>query len=351
MKIVLTGGGTGGHIMPNLALVPLLNQRFETVYYLSGQKDKELVTSLCPSVAYRVCESIKLKRPIWDLSNLWIPFGLDKHKKEAIALLKELAPNLVFSKGGFASLPVVLAAKQLGIPYVLHESDFTMGLANKLVAKHAVHSLASFENAIKGQKNGLHIGSPLRKSIYEGDKNRIDTSNFDKKKPIVLVIGGSQGATAINNCTMLATPELSTHYNILHITGKKHASDFRHKNYLQIPFAFNMGDYLAASDLVVSRGGANILFELLALKKPSLIIPLPKGVSRGDQSQNTNYFAQKNCILKLDQEDLTPATLLDSLGQLHNRRQSLMEACNTLPALDGTQAIVDLLVSIGTQAK
>ena len=341
---MLCGGGTGGHIMPNLALVPLLSSRFDSIHYIAGAGDKELVTTLCPSMIYHTCESVKLHRPIVNWHNLAIPIKMLQARSVAKKLLEYIRPNVVFSKGGYASLPVLMAAKSLQIPYILHESDKTMGVANALCSKGAKHCLGSFESSIDKLKNGIHTGSPIRQTIYNGDKIRVDTSNFDKKKPIVLVLGGSSGSVAINNCIRIDIVNLTEQYNIIHITGKRNADDFRHNGYIQIPFAYNIGDYLAAADLVVARAGSNSLFELLALAKPTLTIPLPKTASRGDQIDNAKHFERLGCILNLEQKDLNPHNLCEKLGELNARKDELIQNCRALPNVDGTQKIVDVIV-------
>jgi len=334
--------------MPNLALVGLLSNFFDCIHYIATPKDKELITTMCPSLIFHDCNSVKLHRPITNLNNLLIPFKLHQSKQQAKKILSSIKPDIIFSKGGYASLPILQAAKQLNIPYILHESDKTLGLANALCAKNALYCLGSFESSIKKLKNGIHTGSPIRQNIYKGDPSRVDTSNFDDK-PIVLILGGSSGSIAINNCIRLDIDQLTKQYNIIHITGKNHSDDFRHTGYIQIPFAYNIGDYLSIADMVVARAGANTLFELIALAKPTLAIPLPKTASRGDQIQNAKHFGTQKCILTLNQEDLTPTSLQENLAELYNQRQTLIQNCKSMQNIDGTKKIVDTIIAAVTK--
>lgn len=341
-KIVLTGGGTGGHIMPNLALIPHLTAKFD-IHYIGTSQDREIVTTHSPQVIFHTIDSVKLVRPVLHLSNALIPIKLHNCKKAAIKLLEAINPKCVFSKGGYVSLPVMVAAEKLNIPYIIHESDYSLGMSNWLCNKKASAVLGAFESSIKNLKNGKHTGTPLRD--LKGDKNRLDLSNFDKSKPILLVVGGSSGARTINNCIKLNLDLLCNHFNILHITGKADADNTRRRGYLQVPFAYNMADYIAAADFVITRAGANALFEFVSQHKPTLAIPLPKGASRGDQVQNAKYFLDKKCILVLQQEFLTIENLVNKLNELLKSKDFLIQQCKSQTNIDGTKQIVDIITS------
>ena len=342
-KIVLAGGGTGGHIMPNLALIPHLTPHFE-VHYIGLNSDKEIVCHSSPQTIFHVIESIKLIRPIYHLSNVFVPFKLQSCKRAAVKLLQNIEPNLVFSKGGFVSLPTVLAAQKLKIPYVLHESDCSLGLSNRLCKSKARCVLGSFESSVQGLKNGEHIGSPLRN--LKGDKSRVDLSNLNLGKLNLLVVGGSSGATAINKCIIQNLDELLKKFNVIHIAGKNGLDGTKKRGYLQIDFVHNIADFIDAADLVVSRAGANALFELVSLKKPTLAIPLPKSASRGDQLQNAKYFEDRKCIMVLQQESLNGNTLLNKLHELQKSKTMLANNCASQTNIDGTKKIVNKILSM-----
>jgi UDP-N-acetylglucosamine--N-acetylmuramyl-(pentapeptide) pyrophosphoryl-undecaprenol N-acetylglucosamine transferase len=265
-------------------------------------------------------------------------------KKKAIKVMQDIDPSIVFSKGGFVALPAVLAAEKLKVPYILHESDCSLGLSNRLCVNKAKAVLASFDIAIKGVKNGQHIGSPIRK--LNGDKTRLDLSNLNPQLPNLLIVGGSKGAKAINTCIILNLDTLLQDYNVIHITGKDGIDNTKRRGYLQIAFAHNMADYIDAADYVISRAGANTLFELIHQSKPTLVIPLPKSTSRGDQLQNAKYFEDKKCILVLQQESLNCNTLLNKLQELKKSKNILINNCGSQHNIDGTQRIVNKILEI-----
>lgn len=341
-RIVLAGGGTGGHIMPNLALIPHLTPHFE-VHYMGLEKDKDIVCRHSPQTLFHAIESVKLIRPVYNLKNLFIPFKLLSCKNATVQILKEINPSVVFSKGGFVALPTVLAAEKLKIPYILHESDYSLGVTNKLCKNKAKYVLGAFETAVHGLKNGEHVGAPLRN--LQGDKTRLDLSNFDKTKPNLLVVGGSSGAAAVNKCIIQSLDILLKNYNVIHIVGTSGIDNTKMRGYLQLDFAHNIGDYIDAADVVVSRAGANALFELVSLHKPTIAIPLPKTTSRGDQIQNAKYFEDKNCIMVLDQDSLNQNTLMNKLSELEKTKQKLINNCMAQKNIDGTMRIVDRILS------
>ncbi len=308
-KIVLTGGGTAGHIIPNIALISELNKYFDSIHYIGSQgMEKSIVPKY--KIPFHSTQSVKFDRNNL-LINAKIPFVLHKSINEAKSILELISPDVVFSKGGYVSLPTCYAAKSLKIPVVTHESDYSLGLANKLIASFATKVLTSFSDT-----EGIYVGSPVREEIFKGDKKKlIKEYNLQENRKTILIMGGSLGSEAINGVVKLALPELKTKYNILHIAGIN-GEDITEKNYVQRKFVDNINDYYACCDCAVSRGGANSLAELTSLNIPSLIIPLPKGTSRGDQIQNSYYYQREGKVTVLEQGDLYVESLIFNINNL-----------------------------------
>ncbi|MBQ5927490.1 MAG: UDP-N-acetylglucosamine--N-acetylmuramyl-(pentapeptide) pyrophosphoryl-undecaprenol N-acetylglucosamine transferase, partial [Clostridia bacterium] len=303
-KILFTGGGSAGHVTPNIAIIKeILEKGIADVCYIgSGGLEKDLILPL--KIPYFQIDPPKLVRSFtW--KHFTLPARFFKAVKKAEQGLKAYKPDLVFSKGGFVSLPVVFAASKLKIPTLTHESDLTCGLANRLIAKKSKLILTSFPETAEKFKNGKYVGSPLRKEIFIGDREKaLQKYGFDGKKKILLVFGGGSGSQTINDGLKNALSELLKRYDILHLCGKGNGAQNRIKGYRQVEFEKNMGDAYAVADLVVSRAGSNAAFEILALKKPALFIPLTKS-SRGDQLLNAEYFTQKGLAKTLPERDIS----------------------------------------------
>lgn len=340
-KIVLTGGGTAGHITPHLALLPHLKKDYDCFYI--GSKDGMEKQMISPLMPYYEIETTKLRRSL-SLKNLLIPFKLLKGVCEAKRILKKIKPDVIFSKGGFVAVPVVIAGKQLKIPVITHESDYTLGLANKLIYKKCKYICTSFDVTAKNLKNGIYTGSPVRSEILNGNKQNIYKNYaFDSSKKNLLIIGGSLGSQKINQAVFDSIHDLIAKFNILHIVGKGNKNNqINKKGYEQVEFLQNVGDAFDFADVVVTRGGANVLFELLALKKPMLIIPLGKQESRGDQIVNANYFLNHGFANVLIEEDLTPKTLLEQINATLNQANDLRKNMQN-GFVDGTRTIVKLI--------
>ncbi len=306
-SIVLTGGGTAGHIMPNIALLPALRKRFANVYYIGEAGGMEQKIAEKAAIPFYSTPAVKLIRGKF-ITNMKIPFVLLNGIKKARAILKELRPAVIFSKGGYCALPTVFAAKSLKIPVICHESDTTLGLANRVSLPFAAAVITSFPKTLT---KGVYMGIPLRERIFQGNPKAV-YDLFKVNRPIILFMGGSLGAKAINECLQKSITALSD-YNILHIKGEQGCS--RSDNYRVIDFVDNIEDYFAAAELVVSRAGANTLAELTALGKRVLAIPLPKGASRGDQIDNAAYYKKEKLIEVLPQEKLTPYNLVASIKE------------------------------------
>ena len=325
--IVLCGGGTAGHVMPNVALLPELEKHFNNIYYIGSVNGIEKNIMANYPVKYKEITTVKLVRSL-SLKNLLIPFKLFKGINQAKKLLKQIKPNIIFSKGGFVSVPVTIAGKMLKIPIVAHESDLSLGLANKIILKQCEVMCCSFSNTALSLKNkGVYTLSPVRPELFLGNKSKAKQEcGFYNNLPTLLIIGGSLGATKINETVFKCSKELSKQFNIIHIVGNgNYNKNIKIKNYYQIEFTTKIENYFALCDIVVSRAGSNAIFEFLALKKPMLLIPLPKGNSRGDQVENAQNFLNNGFAHVLYQENLTEQNLIVSVNNLYNNRFEIIK--------------------------
>ena len=342
-NIVFTGGGTAGHIMPNLAIINQI--KGYKIYYLGSNGMEKEIISKYKNITFIEVPSVKLIRSL-NFKNLLLPIKLIKSINVAKKKLKEIHPSLIFSKGGFVSVPVCLAGHSLKIPVLTHESDLSIGLANKVIAKKSKALLCSFkETANAYGKNAIYTGSPIRNEIFNGNKNIvIERHNIKTSKPIILIVGGSLGAKYINNIIEHNIDKLTKNYFLIHIIGKNNKSSTQqNKDYIQLDFVKDIENYLALCDMVISRAGSNSIFELASLKKPSLLIPLPKGNSRGDQIENANLFKKKNLANVIYQENLTFESLLKKIQETLKNKDFYIKNLSREKNLDGTEKIINLI--------
>jgi len=345
-KIVLTGGGTAGHVTPNLALIPRLQADGWEVHYIGAANSPEQnLISQVPGVTFH-CVSVGKLRRYFDLKNFSDPFRVIKGVGQATGIIHKLGPNVVFSKGGFVSVPVVYGAKLNGVPIVIHESDMTPGLANKLSAPFAKVECCTFPEALKYTKgNGVHTGTPIRPEILSGSASAgRERFGFSDHRPVLMVMGGSTGAQAINQCLRQALPRLTGNFQILHLCGRGNLNSAftGTQNYVQVEYLNEeMADAYACADVVVSRAGANALCELLAARKPALLIPYPKSASRGDQILNAESFRARGLSHVLMQEDMTPETLTRAIERLYHERGNLYQAMDAEPTGNGIDAVLE----------
>ncbi|MEG0766412.1 MAG: undecaprenyldiphospho-muramoylpentapeptide beta-N-acetylglucosaminyltransferase, partial [Clostridia bacterium] len=321
-KIVLTGGGTAGHVTPHLALIPKLQADGWEIHYIgtADGMEHELIKAL-PNVTYHSVPSGKLRR-YFDWKNFTDPFKVIAGACKASHLIGKIKPNVVFSKGGFVSVPVVYGGWMHGVPVILHESDITPGLANRITAPLARKVCTTFPEAAAAMgEKGVHTGTPLRPALFQGDRNRgLRTAGFTGKKPLLLMMGGSPGAVFVNTALRNALPTLLATFDVAHICGKGNLNEtlLHTPGYKQFEYVdAELPDLLAATDLMLSRAGANALCEILALRIPALLIPYPLSASRGDQLLNAQSFAQRGFSRVLEQEKLTPETLVTELHALY----------------------------------
>ena len=346
--IVLCGGGTAGHVMPNIALICHLKKHFKNIYYIGSHNgiEKDILAEH-KEIKYFPITSVKLIRGL-TLKNLAIPFKLIKGYNQSKKILKELKPDIIFSKGGYVSVPVTFAAKSLGIPVVAHESDFNLGLANKLILKTCKKMCCSFEETAKSIGNkGVFTLSPVRNELFLGNAQKAkQVCKFNNNKQTILVIGGSLGAKAINEAMFKIADIITKEFNVIHIVGKGNINNkLKILNYHQIEFLSNIQDYFALCDLVVSRAGSNAINEFLVLNKPMLLIPLPKGNSRGDQILNAQNFTEKGFALTLLQEDLTEQNLLNKINELKENATKIRQNQAKFKGKNGTENILNVILS------
>ncbi|MBR5250607.1 MAG: glycosyltransferase [Clostridia bacterium] len=336
MKIVFTGGGTAGHIMPNIALINALDTSDQVFYFGGKNMEKNLVPSLTKGVNYIELDAPKFKRKL-ALSNLLLPFSLTKSVNIAKQHLQQISPDVIFAKGGYQSLPVALAGFKLNIPVVLHESDLTMGLANKLCAKRSSAILTTFEDT---HPKAMRVGAPLRQQIYTANKQKgLHTMGFDGTKPIVLFLGGSLGANTLNQLSQQVYPLIKKDFDIFVLTGKNKRIAPQEGLHCA-EFCVNIFDCLKASSVCITRGGANTLCELCTINLPFVVLPLTSN-TRGEQKANANYFASKGCCL-VAFDDILPNNLANLIYSAYDKATTFTSAQKRLK-IDGTQKIIKLL--------
>jgi UDP-N-acetylglucosamine--N-acetylmuramyl-(pentapeptide) pyrophosphoryl-undecaprenol N-acetylglucosamine transferase len=321
MTVVLTGGGTAGHIMPNIALLPYLKKYFDKLYYIGGGGVERDVARKY-GVPFYQTSVVKLDRDKI-AKNLKIPFVLPKSVAEARRILEDLSPDVVYSRGGYASLPSVFAAGILKIPVIAHEADTSFGVANRVCAPFCKKIFLSFENEKYEKKpKFIYTGTPVRDEIFKFSQSEAkDLLGIRSPKKVLLIVGGSLGAKAVNECVYSCLDRLTNIAFVLHLTGKTGDKNIRREDYRTAEYADDIGAYFAAADAVVSRAGANVAAELFALSKKTLFIPLPKLASRGDQIKNAEYYQKKGAEILL-QESMTADTLTAAVSALLSREKS-----------------------------
>lgn len=348
-KIIMTGGGTAGHVTPNLALVPKLKEKGFEIKYIGSFDgiEKEIITQ--NSIPFYGISCGKLRR-YFDVKNFTDPFKIIKGIAQAIRILSKEKPDVIFSKGGFVAVPVVIAASIKKIPVVAHESDMTPGLANKLSEPFCDKLCVTFRESlkfIKGNK-GILTGSPIREEILHGDKakgKRI--CGFTDDKEILLIMGGSLGSKLINEEIRKNMDNLLKKFNIIHICGKGNIdkSLINITGYKQFEYVSEeLPHFMKASDYIISRAGANSIFEFLALKKPTLLIPLSKKASRGDQILNAKSFEKEGYSLMLEEEDINKDILYKKISELKERKNELIKNMEKSESKNGVESIVNVIL-------
>ena len=347
-KILLTGGGTAGHVTPNIALLPELKKLGYEIHYMGSYDgiEKKLIEDL--GIPYTGISSGKLRRYL-SAKNFTDPFRVLKGFSEAKKFIKEYKPDVVFSKGGFVSVPVVFAAKKYKIPVIIHESDMTPGLANKLAIPKAVKVCHNFPETAKYLPEGkaVYTGSPIRAELLSGNKLLgLDMCKFTSNKPVIMVIGGSLGAASVNKAVREALPKLLDKFQVVHLCGKGKIDESLNntKGYIQFEYIKSeLKNLFAMADVIISRAGANAICEILALKKPSILIPLPANASRGDQLLNAASFSNQGFSEVIEEENITTDLLVNTINNVYKERASYIKAISNAPSGNAIDKIIGLI--------
>ena len=353
-KIILTGGGTAGHVTPNLALLPALREEDFEIHYIGSYNGIERRLIEAASIPYDGISSGKLRR-YFDLKNFSDPLRVLKGYFEARKLMKKYKPDIVFSKGGFVAVPVVLAAKHYKVPVIIHESDMTPGLANKICIPAASKVCCNFPETLKylPEDKAVLTGSPIREELLHGDRLAgLQYAHLSADRPVILIIGGSLGSVTVNQAVRGILPQLLKTYQVIHICGKGNLDEslIGTEGYVQYEYVDKPLRHLfAAADLIISRAGANSICEILALRKPNILIPLSAAASRGDQILNAQSLEKRGLCNVLLQENMTPQTLTDALMQTWAERDKLTAAVKNAPPADGTKRVLEMIEEVQTR--
>lgn len=346
--IVLTGGGTAGHVTPNLALIPLLKKQKFDIHYIGSINgiEKDIISKI-ENVTYHSIRTGKLRR-YFSWQNFTDPFRVIAGYFDAKKLINEIKPDIVFSKGGFVSVPVVAAAHHAGIPVVAHESDITPGLANKISKRYADTICLTFPDSLKIIKPpvGIYTGSPIRSELFDGDREKARKMlGFDTKR-VILVMGGSLGSRIINEAVRKSIKEITAKYNVIHICGKGNVNEsIDIPGYRQFEYVTGeLPDFMALSDYIISRAGSNSIHEFLALKKPMILIPLSTRASRGDQILNSKSFEKRGFAIVLNEENLSKSTLMKAISYLENDANKMIKAMEKENHTNGTEKIFNIIM-------
>lgn len=353
-RIVLTGGGTAGHVTPNIALLPGLKERGYDIHYIGSYNgiEKELIQQF--GIPYHGISSGKLRR-YFSMQNFTDPFRVLKGFSEARKIIKELKPDVIFSKGGFVSVPVVIAGKQCHVPTIIHESDMTPGLANKLAIPSASNVCCNFPETLEHLPKGKAVltGCPIRQELLSGDRAAaLKFCGLSGKKPVLLIIGGSLGSIVVNNAVRSILTELLKEFDIVHLCGKDKTDETLKgvNGYVQFEYIQQeLRDLFALADVVISRAGANAICELLALHKPNLLIPLSANASRGDQILNAHSFERQGFSMVLEEEELNGDALLSSIQKLYREKDAYIEAMKQSSQKDSIKTILNLIEKASTK--
>lgn len=350
-RIILTGGGTAGHVTPNIALLPRLKELQYDIHYIGSYNgiEKELIQQF--GIPYHGISSGKLRR-YFSVQNFTDPFRVVKGLGEARKLVKILKPDVIFSKGGFVSVPVVLAGKSHHVPTIIHESDMTPGLANKISLSSATKVCCNFPETLEHLPEGKAVltGSPIRQELLSGDKYKAkEFLGFTTDKLVIMVVGGSLGSVAVNDAVRGILPELLKDFQVVHLCGKGKVDESLKglEGYAQFEYVKEeLKDLFALTDIVISRAGANAICELLALHKPNLLIPLSANASRGDQILNARSFERQGYSIVLEEEELNKEVLLQSILRLYENRDSYISAMKNSPQQNSIDTIIDLIEAV-----
>ncbi|SHK01116.1 undecaprenyldiphospho-muramoylpentapeptide beta-N-acetylglucosaminyltransferase [Paramaledivibacter caminithermalis] len=348
-RIVMTGGGTAGHVTPNIALIPRLKKLGYDIHYIGTEKGIERKLIEKEGIPYHIVNAGKLRRYL-DIKNLTDTFRITQGFMQSLAIINRLKPSIVFSKGGFVSSPVVWAAWMNRIPIVIHESDYTPGLANKIAipfAKKICYTFPETENYISKEK-GILTGIPVRESLFSGEKRKgTEICNFDDEKPSILIIGGSLGSEVINKSIRANIKAILKEFQVCHICGRGNVDKNYQgiKGYEQFEYVSEELSHLfAMADLIISRAGATVLYEILALRKPNILIPLSKKASRGDQILNAKSFEKQGLSYVIMEEELGKKSILEAIEKVYSNRKNYIHAMNSNKAGNGIDEVIKVII-------
>lgn len=347
-KIVFTGGGSAGHVTPNLAIIPHLQKQNWDISYIGSHQGIEKTIIEKEGIPYHSIASGKLRR-YFDLKNIKDPFLVMKGVMDAYVTIRKLKPDVIFSKGGFVSVPVVIGGWLNRVPVLLHESDMTPGLANKIALRFASKIFVTFEEAMKHlpKEKVIYTGSPVREDVLRGNLEKgLKFLGFSRKKSVITVMGGSLGAKKINETVRSALPDLLKNYQIVHLCGKGNLDESlqNKEGYRQFEYVHEeLPDILATTDFVISRAGSNAIFEFLTMQKPMVLIPLSKFASRGDQILNAESFKRQGYASVLYEEDVTVNSLIKHIEELSHNNETYKTA---LKKYNGKEAIKTIIQHI-----
>lgn len=349
-SILFTGGGTAGHVIVNLALIPEFKKQGYEIDYIGSHNgiERQLIEDL-DGVSYHAISTGKLRRYM-SKENLKDPFKVMKGTVQAWNIIRKRKPNVIFSKGGFVSVPVVAASWMNRVPAIIHESDYTPGLANKLASRFAKKILATFPETMQYLPEGKkeYIGAVIREELFKGDKQKgLEMCGFSASKPVLMVMGGSMGSKKINDSIRNQLDELLPKMQIIHICGKGNVDEsVKQPGYVQFEYVTDeLKDLFAATDYIVSRAGSNAIFEFLALQKPMLLIPLSRQASRGDQILNADSFVKQGYARKLEEEELTEETLIEEINGLMKDKNEILKNMENYHSQQVKEKVVQLIQS------
>ena len=349
--IVLTGGGTAGHVTPNIAMIPRLQDLGYEISYIGSHDgiEKKLIEDF--NIPYYGISSGKLRR-YFDPKNFSDPIKVLRGYTQARKLLKQLKPDIVFSKGGFVTVPVVLAAKHRKIPAIIHESDMTPGLANRLCIPSATKVCCNFPETVAHlpADKAVLTGTPIREELLSGDAATArEFTGLTAENPVILIIGGSLGSVVVNDAIRNVLPQLLERFQVVHLCGKDKLDESLKgtKGYVQYEYIKEeLADLFALADIVVSRAGANAICEISALEKPNLLIPLSAKASRGDQILNAESFERQGYSKVLEEEALSDETLLEAINDLYDNRETYIDAMKSSEYPNSIETIVQLIEKV-----
>lgn len=349
--IVFTGGGTAGHVTPNIALIEKFHESGWNIHYIGSRDgiEKNIISNI-PFAFYYAIHCDKIRR-YFSWRHFLAPYRIMLGLFQSFFILRRIRPSIIFSKGGYVSFPVCVAAKLLGISVIVHESDLSPGLANQVSFPFARLIFVSMEKTVESFKNPKNVivsGSPVRSSFAKASKDKgLRLLDFAEEKPILLVFGGGLGSEFLNKAVHDLLPKIHKDYNIVHLTGKDKSDtslNGQYENYRQFEYLHDeFADVLAASDFVIARAGANSIYEVMLMEKPAILVPLSLAASRGDQMQNALYFQSVGAAIVMKEEELSAEFVMIRLIFLQRHKENIIENIKKLNLKNGTEEIFRLI--------